>query len=38
MLLHAWSMRIERAGKQPIVAEAPLPPTFVQAGFGDVRA
>ena len=36
MLLHALSLRLEREGKQPIEATAPLPPTFVQAGFGDV--
>lgn len=37
MLLHALSIAIERDGKPPITAEAPLPPTFVQAGFGDVE-
>lgn len=36
MLLHALSLRMERAGKAPVEATAPLPPTFVQAGFGDV--
>jgi tRNA pseudouridine32 synthase/23S rRNA pseudouridine746 synthase len=36
MLLHALSLRMERAGKEPVEAEAPLPPTFIQAGFGDV--
>jgi tRNA pseudouridine32 synthase/23S rRNA pseudouridine746 synthase len=36
MLLHALTLRMERPGKQPIAAEAPLPPSFVQAGFGDV--
>jgi tRNA pseudouridine32 synthase/23S rRNA pseudouridine746 synthase len=36
MLLHALALRLERPGKRPIEAEAPLPPTFVQAGFGDV--
>lgn len=36
MLLHALSLRVERAGKPPIEATAPLPPTFVNAGFGDV--
>jgi tRNA pseudouridine32 synthase / 23S rRNA pseudouridine746 synthase len=36
MLLHALSLRVERDGKPPIEATAPLPPTFVQAGFGDV--
>jgi len=37
MLLHAVSLKMERAGKDPIDATAPLPPTFVQAGFGDVE-
>jgi tRNA pseudouridine32 synthase/23S rRNA pseudouridine746 synthase len=37
MLLHALSLRLEREGKNPIEAKAPLPPTFVSAGFGDVR-
>jgi tRNA pseudouridine32 synthase/23S rRNA pseudouridine746 synthase len=36
MLLHALSLRMERDGKRPVEAKAPLPPTFVQAGFGDV--
>ena len=35
MLLHARSLRVTRDGKAAIEAEAPLPPTFVQAGFGD---
>ena len=37
MLLHALSIRVERDGKPPVEATAPLPPTFVNAGFGDVR-
>ena len=37
MLLHALSLRLERPGKNPVEAEAPLPPTFVNAGFGDVE-
>jgi tRNA pseudouridine32 synthase/23S rRNA pseudouridine746 synthase len=37
MLLHAWSLRMEREGKNPVEATAPLPPTFVSAGFGDVE-
>jgi tRNA pseudouridine32 synthase / 23S rRNA pseudouridine746 synthase len=37
MLLHALSIRIEREGKPAIEAAAPLPPTFVEAGFGDVE-
>ena len=36
MLLHALSLRLEREGKAPIEARAPLPPTFVNAGFADV--
>jgi tRNA pseudouridine32 synthase/23S rRNA pseudouridine746 synthase len=36
MLLHALSLRMEREGKAPVEATAPLPPTFVNAGFGDV--
>jgi tRNA pseudouridine32 synthase/23S rRNA pseudouridine746 synthase len=37
MLLHALSLRVERDGKDPVEAAAPLPPTFIQAGFGDVE-
>ncbi|MEA1014366.1 RNA pseudouridine synthase [Sphingomonas sp. LY54] len=37
MLLHALSLRVERDGKNPVEATAPLPPTFIQAGFGDVE-
>jgi tRNA pseudouridine32 synthase / 23S rRNA pseudouridine746 synthase len=36
MLLHALSIRVEREGKAPVEATAPLPPTFLAAGFGDV--
>lgn len=36
MLLHALSLRMERDGKPPVEATAPLPPTFAHAGFGDV--
>ncbi len=36
MLLHALSLRVERGAKPPIEATAPLPPTFVNAGFDDV--
>ena len=36
MLLHALSLRMERPGKEPVEATAPLPPTFLNAGFGDV--
>ncbi|MGS1015916.1 RluA family pseudouridine synthase [Allosphingosinicella humi] len=37
MLLHALSFHMERPGKNPVEATAPLPPTFVNAGFGDVQ-
>jgi tRNA pseudouridine32 synthase/23S rRNA pseudouridine746 synthase len=36
MLLHALSLRLEREGKAPVAATAPLPPSFPYAGFGDV--
>ena len=36
MLLHALSLRLDRADKPPVEATAPLPPTFVGAGFGDI--
>jgi tRNA pseudouridine32 synthase / 23S rRNA pseudouridine746 synthase len=36
MLLHALSLRVEREKKPPIEAAAPLPPTFVSAGYGDL--
>ena len=36
MLLHALSLRVEREGKPPVEATAPLPPTFVNAGLGDL--
>lgn len=36
MLLHALSLRVERGAKPPVEAIAPLPPTFVSAGLGDV--
>ena len=36
MLLHALSLEVERTNKPPIEAAAPLPPTFVNAGYGDV--
>ena len=35
MLLHALSLRIERPGKPPVAARAPLPASFVEAGFAD---
>jgi tRNA pseudouridine32 synthase/23S rRNA pseudouridine746 synthase len=37
MLLHALSLKMERVGKRPVEATAPLPPTFQGAGFGDVE-
>jgi tRNA pseudouridine32 synthase/23S rRNA pseudouridine746 synthase len=36
MLLHALSLRLEREGKAPVEARAPLPPSFAAAGFADV--
>ncbi len=36
MLLHARSIRAEREGKPPVEATAPLPPTFIAAGFGHL--
>jgi tRNA pseudouridine32 synthase/23S rRNA pseudouridine746 synthase len=36
MLLHALSLRVDRGDKPPIEATAPLPPSFVSAGFGDI--
>jgi tRNA pseudouridine32 synthase/23S rRNA pseudouridine746 synthase len=33
--LHARALRLEREGKEPIAAEAPLPLPFLNAGFGD---
>jgi tRNA pseudouridine32 synthase/23S rRNA pseudouridine746 synthase len=36
MLLHALSIRVERGARPPVEATAPLPPTFVSAGLGDV--
>ena len=35
MLLHARSLTMPRDTKEPVEAVAPLPPTFLQAGFGD---
>ena len=37
MLLHALSLGVEREGKPPVAATAPLPPAFVREGYGDVR-
>lgn len=36
MLLHAASLGLEREGKEPVVATAPLPIGFGNAGFGSV--
>jgi tRNA pseudouridine32 synthase / 23S rRNA pseudouridine746 synthase len=36
MLLHALSLKVARDGRPAIEATAPLPPTFVNAGLGDV--
>jgi len=38
MLLHAISLRLPRAGKEPVAAEAPPPPAFATAGFPDAQA
>ena len=35
MLLHAVSLRLERDGKPPVEATAPLPQSFANAGFVD---
>ena len=35
MLLHALSLRVDRGAKPPIEATAPLPPTFINAGFAE---
>ena len=35
MLLHALSLKVDRGAKPPVEATAPLPPTFVQAGFAN---
>ncbi|MGE0178371.1 MAG: RluA family pseudouridine synthase [Sphingomonas sp.] len=35
MHLHALALRVTRAGKPAIEATAPLPPGFIEAGFGD---
>jgi tRNA pseudouridine32 synthase/23S rRNA pseudouridine746 synthase len=36
MLLHALSLKVDRGDKKSVEATAPLPPTFVRAGYGDV--
>lgn len=35
MLLHARSLKVDRGDKAPIEAVAPLPPSFIEAGFAD---
>lgn len=35
MLLHAAELTVPRSGKEPIHAEAPIPPHFAAAGFGS---
>lgn len=35
MLLHAWTLCVPREGRPAIEARAPLPASFVQAGFAD---
>ena len=37
MLLHARALEVERDGKPPVAATAPLPDHFKAAGFGDVE-
>jgi len=34
-MLHAWWLRLERDGKPPVEARAPLPACFAAFGFGD---
>jgi len=36
MLLHAASIGLDREGKEPVAATAPLPISFANAGFGQV--
>jgi tRNA pseudouridine32 synthase/23S rRNA pseudouridine746 synthase len=36
MLLHGLSLKVDRGAKPPVEATAPLPPTFVNAGYGDI--
>jgi len=37
MLLHGLSLRVDRGAKPSVEASAPLPPTFVNAGYGDIE-
>lgn len=38
MVLHARSLSLDRAGKPPAAATAPMPPRFAEAGFPDADA
>ncbi len=38
MLLHARHLKLERSGKKPVEATAPLPPSFLHAGFTEADA
>lgn len=38
MVLHARSLSLDRAGKQPAAATAPVPARFAEAGFPDAEA
>lgn len=38
MLLHAWTLALDRPDKETIEAKAPLPPSFPYAGFPDAPA
>jgi tRNA pseudouridine32 synthase/23S rRNA pseudouridine746 synthase len=35
MLLHSYSLKLDRPGKPPVAAVAPLPETFAAKGFAD---
>lgn len=38
LLLHARSLTVQREGKPPVVAKAPVPACFAEAGFADAEA
>jgi tRNA pseudouridine32 synthase/23S rRNA pseudouridine746 synthase len=38
MLLHARHLKLDRAGKKPVEATAPLPPSFLYAGYTEADA
>lgn len=38
MLLHARHLKLERGDKKPVEATAPLPPSFLHAGFAEADA